>query len=170
VVICQLHDDPSFGVAVEGGEKQGKVAHVVDDVVTHDHVRLGSIGGDVRPAADDLCVPHPAPLGPVCEHVEHGLALVDGDQDTGRWCQREAGGPAACAHIEYRPSRGDRLRGASPRRGGRRVGQRELGRPGEQARRKSPRGLWRCRQHGLGDGPRGQLARPAGRGVSGCPG
>jgi hypothetical protein len=101
VVIGQLHHDPSFGVAVEGGEKRGEVTYVVKDVVTHDHVRLGGVGGNLGPAADDLCVAHPAPLGPLPEHVEHGLALVDGDKDTGRWCQGKAGGPAACAHVEY---------------------------------------------------------------------
>ncbi len=102
--VGQFHHDPPFGVAVERGQKRGEVAHVVEDMVAHDHGRVGGAGGDVRPAADDLRVPNPAPLGRFREHVEHGLALVDGDKQAGRRRQGEAGCPAACADVEHGPA------------------------------------------------------------------
>jgi hypothetical protein len=45
-----------------------------------------------------------APLGRFCEHVEHGVALVDGDKQAGRRRQGEAGCPAARADVEHRPA------------------------------------------------------------------
>jgi len=117
MAVGQLDHDPPFGVVVEGGEERGEVTHVVDDVVADDDRCLRGLGGNIWPAANDLGMADPPLLRPLGEHVEHGLALIDGDKDTGRWCEGEAGSPTSSAHIKHPPSRGKHLRGASPRRG-----------------------------------------------------
>jgi hypothetical protein len=118
VLVSQFHHDPSFGVAVEARDERGKVGNVVQDVVAHHHSSPRSVGGDVGPPPRDLGVAHPALLGITCEDVEHGLAIVDGDDEPGRWRQGKAGRAAAGSDLEHRPARGNQFPGAPPRRGG----------------------------------------------------
>jgi hypothetical protein len=79
VSVRQLDHDPVFSMVVELIKERGQVAHVVEDVVAHNHVRVRGCWGNVRPPADDLRMPYPVLLSLVCKHIEHGPALVDGD-------------------------------------------------------------------------------------------
>src|ERR1022692_2089369 len=101
VSVGQLDHHAPLGMAGEFNEKWGQVAHVVEDVVTHDFVCLGGRWGDIRPATDDLRVPDSVALSPFCKYVEHSLALVDCDQECSRRCQREACGATACTDVEH---------------------------------------------------------------------
>ena len=48
MVFRKLDDDEPAGVCGEGTDERLDIGDVVDDVVAHDDVRGGDIGGDVR--------------------------------------------------------------------------------------------------------------------------
>ena len=151
--VRQLDNDPPFGVVTEGDKERGGLGHVVNDMAAHDHRRRRGLVGDLGPAAGDLPVRHPQPLGRLGEDIKHGLALVDGDQHARRRRQAEAVGAATGADIEHYPTRRQCFQGPPPRRAGLGVGQCQLGRQGEQPRRETPGRLGCGRHYPLGDGP-----------------